>query len=438
MVANDPFGNTLGPFEPVGAGPMDYRPRIIDLELQSALATVGAVLIEGPRAAGKTATARRAAASEVLLDVDPGARRALQIDPALVLDGATPRLIDEWQLEPEIWNHVRRAVDDRGRPGQFILTGSAVPPDDATRHVGAMRFLRLRMRPMTLFESGDSSGRVSLAAVLAGERVSSPESGPSVRRLVELVCRGGWPGNLGLTTGQAQRSLVGYLDEVSRVDIRRVDRVRRDPQTVMRVLRSLARNSGTAVRLSALTADVNGATGSLKSDTVASYVAALARLLVIEDLEPWSPAMRSRVRLRGTPVRHYVDPSLAVAALRATPERLLSDLNAFGLLFESLVVRDLRVFAQSLGARLYHYRDEVGLEADAIIERGDGRWAAFEVKLGSAEVDAGAESLLRLRDARIDTSAAGDPLALAVITSSGYGYVRDDGVAVIPIGALGP
>lgn len=416
---------------------MLYRDRVVDQELIAALASAGAVLVEGPKACGKTETARRAARSEVLLDVDPRARQAIGIDPSLVLDGPTPRLIDEWQREPEIWNHVRRAVDDRGSPGQFILTGSAVPPDDETRHVGAMRFLRIRMRPMTLFESGHSTGAVSLATILRGERISCQDPGLNVRGIADLVCSGGWPGNLGLTVPQAQRALIGYVDEIRRVDVRRVDGVRRDPQTVLRLLRSLARHVATPARISALTADVNGADGSMKQETVSSYLNALARLMVVENLEAWAPDLRSRTRLRGTPVRHFVDPSLAVAAVRATPERLLADPNWFGLLFESLVIRDLRVFAQALdGAQVFHYRDESGLEADAIIERRDGRWAAFEVKLGLSDVEEAARNLLRLRDDRIDLVAAGEPLALVVVTASGHGYTRDDGVTVVPIGAL--
>jgi uncharacterized protein len=414
---------------------MSYLPRIVDAELMDSLASAGAVLIEGPKACGKTETARQAARSEVLLDVDQRSRLAAAVDPSLVLDGAEPRLIDEWQREPEIWNHVRRAVDDRGGPGHFILTGSSVPRDDDTRHVGAGRFIRLRMRPMTLSEAGRSAGTVSLAAVLAGDPVRATDPGLTVRQIADLVCVGGWPGALGMTVPQAQRLLRGYVTEVARVEVQRVDGVRRDPEAVGRLLRSLARNVATSASINLLRADVNGAEGSLKAETVASYLDALARLMVTENLPAWAPSLRSRTRLRAAAVRHFVDPSLAVAAARATPERLLGDLRWLGLLFENLAVRDLRVHAQALGAQVFAYRDETGLEADAIIEMPDGRWAAFEVKLGLGEVDLAAEHLLRLRG-RVDAAAAGEPLALAVITATGYGYVREDGVAVIPIGAL--
>ncbi|HRA20936.1 MAG: ATP-binding protein [Ardenticatenia bacterium] len=414
---------------------MSYRPRIVDTELGEALASAGAVLIEGPKACGKTETARRAARSEVLLDVDARARQAAAIDPSLVLDGAEPRLIDEWQREPEIWNHIRRTVDERRGTGHFILTGSSVPPDDETRHVGAGRIIRLRMRPMTLSESGRSTGTVSLAAVLDGGAVRAADPGLTIGQLADLVCVGGWPGNLDATVAQAQRLLRGYLMEVARVEVQRADGMRRDPQIVARLLRSLARNVGTPTSLNVLRTDVNGSDGSLKSETLASYLDALGRLMITEDLPAWAPSLRSRTRLRAAPVRHFVDPSLAVAAVRATPTRLLGDVNWLGLLFESLVVRDLRVYAQALDAQVFAYRDETGLEADAIIEMPDGGWAAFEVKLGHRDLDLAAQHLLRIKN-RVDTTAAGEPLALAVITATGYGYVRDDGVAVIPIGAL--
>lgn len=415
---------------------MPYVPRIVDAELAEALDAAGAVLIEGPRACGKTATARKAAASEVLLDVDAEARAAAGIDPALILEGPTPRLIDEWQIEPRLWDHIRRAVDERAAPGQFILAGSAVPPDEQTRHVGAGRIIRLRMRPMSLAEAGHANGAVSLAGLLAGDSVRAPDPGLGLPRLVELICIGGWPGLLGAGVSVAQRLLRGYLADTARVDVRRVDTARRDARTVERLLRSLARNVATAASVGTLTRDANGSDGNLKDDTIRSYLGALERLMIVDDLPAWAPSIRSRTRLRTSAVRHFVDPSLAAAALRATPARLLRDLNWTGLLFENLVVRDLRVFAQAADAQVFSYRDESGLEADAILELGDGRWAAFEVKLGASQIDAASESLRRLRD-RVDTAVAGEPAALAVITAGGFAYTRPDGVSVIPIGTLG-
>ena len=407
-----------------------YRARLADHELRQRLGAAGAVVIEGPKACGKTATARRAAASEVLLDVDANARRAAAIDPALVLEGAAPRLIDEWQTEPAIWNHVRRAVDDRPRPGQFILTGSAVPADDITRHTGAGRLTRLRLRPMTLFETGRSSGAVSLRALLAGGAPRSAESALSIEELAGQVCRGGWPGNLQRSVNQALQANRAYLDEIRRVDVGRVDETRRDPAKVGDLLRSFARNVATYAAASTMAADLN-------NHTADAYLTALERLMIVEDQPAWAPHLRSRSRLRGAPKRHFVDPSLAVAALRADPDRLLRDLAWFGFLFESLVVRDLRVYAQHRDAEVLQYRDNTGLEVDAIVQAADGTWAAFEVKLGAGMIDAAAATLLRFAR-RVDPARSRAPAALAVIVAGGYGYVRGDGVGVIPIGALGP
>jgi predicted AAA+ superfamily ATPase len=394
-------------------------------------------VIEGPRACGKTATARQFAASEVLLDVDLNARQAIAVDPRLVLDGATPRLVDEWQIEPAIWNHVRRAVDERSDPGQFILTGSAVPPDDITRHTGAGRITRLRMRPMSLFEAGRSTGAISLAELLDGRMRPSADPGLTVTDLAEEVAVGGWPGLRGRGVPDALLAVRGYLDEIARADIGRVDSTRRDPNRVSRLLASLARNVATHTATTTLAKDSGGADGPLKDDTAREYLGALERLMVVEDQPAWAPHLRSKHRLRTAPKRHFVDPSLAVAALRATPRRLLEDLELFGFLFESLVVRDLRVYSQSADASVLQYRDSSGLEVDAIVETSDGGWMAFEVKLGHGQIDEAAARLLRFA-ARIDKTRCGSPLMLGVIVASGYGYRREDGVAVIPIGALGP
>jgi predicted AAA+ superfamily ATPase len=393
--------------------------------------------MEGPRACGKTATARQVAASEVLLDVDANARRAIAVDPALVLDGPTPRLVDEWQIEPAIWNHVRRAIDDRSDPGQFILTGSAVPADDVTRHTGAGRITRLRMRPMSLFETGRSSGEVSLEGMFEGRAGSSADPGLTVADIAEEVAIGGWPGLRGRGVQDGLLAVRDYLGEVARVDVGRVDTTHRDPSRVERLLASLARNSATHAAATTLAGDTGGADGPLKDDTVRGYLGALERLMIVEDQPAWAPHLRSRHRLRTAPKRHFVDPSLAVAALRATPERLLGDLKLLGFLFESLVVRDLRVYAQAVDAHVSQYRDSGGLEVDAIVEAGDGRWMAFEVKLGQGQIDDAAASLTRFAE-RIDTARCGSPRLLGVIVAAGYGYRRKDGVVVIPIGALGP
>lgn len=414
----------------------EYRPRIVDGELQASLAAAGIVLIEGPRACGKTASARRAAKSEVLLDVDTQARALAEINPALLLQGEKPRLIDEWQVVDSVWDHARREVDVRG-VGQFILTGSAVPPDDETRHVGSGRVIRLRMRPMTLSEAGRSAATVSLRGVLSGEPVQASDPGLSFEQLLDYLCIGGWPGNLGATAEAAQRLLRGYLADVARVDVRRVDGRRRDPRVMSRLLRALARNVSTATPIASLRRDVNGAEGNHHDETISDYLGALDRLMITDNLEAWAPSLRSRTRLRSAPVRYLADPSLAVAALRANPAKLKRDVEWTGLLFENLVVRDVRVLAEAVGAETFAYRDETGLEADIVLELAGGGWAAFEVKLGVSQVESAAANLLRLRD-RVDLSVAGEPAALAVITGSGYGYTRPDGVSVIPIGALAP
>jgi uncharacterized protein len=280
-----------------------YQPRIVDSELAAKLTATGAVAIEGPKACGKTATARQIAASEALLDTDINARQAAAVDPALVLDGATPRLIDEWQLEPAIWNHVRRAIDDRQKPGQFILAGSAVPADDITRHTGAGRITRLRMRPMTLFEMGVSSGEISLAQLLAGESARSADPGLTVMDLAREIAVGGWPGFRGLKVDQALHAVRDYLEEIRRVDVSRLEDRRRDPGKVGQLLRSLARNIGTYAAATTIARDTGGADGPLKDDTVRAYLDALERLMIVEDQPAWAPHLRSRVSVQVLVVR---------------------------------------------------------------------------------------------------------------------------------------
>jgi uncharacterized protein len=415
---------------------MPYVPRIADLELENRLSAAGAVLIEGPKACGKTETARQLARSEVLLDVDKAARDAAELNPALVLDGDIPRLIDEWQLEPEIWNHVRRAVDDRVEPGQFILAGSAQPTDDETRHTGAGRISRLRMRPMSLYELGTSNGEISLSALLEGQREEAGDPGLELEDLAEAICRGGWPAFRDLASPEALRRVRDYLNEIPRGDIQRLGQ-RHRPERVARLIQSLARNVATSVTARTLAADASRPEDPVSDDAVAGYLSSLARLFVVEDQPAWQPHLRSRYRLRRAAKRHFVDPSLAVAALHAGPDDLMRDLNFMGLLFESMVVRDLRIYAQAFDGEVEHYQDSGDLEVDAIVKVG-GSWGAFEIKLGGdRRIEEGAANLAAFKE-RIDTSKSGDPAVLAVIVGSGYGYVRKDGVQVIPIGSLGP
>lgn len=417
---------------------VDYLPRVVDDELTSRLGSAQIVVIEGAKACGKTRTALQRAASVVRLDVDRAAQLAAHVDPALLLDGEVPRLIDEWQVEPALWNHVRHAADERRAPGQFILTGSSVPSEDVTRHSGAGRFSFIRMRPMSLYESGEGTGAISLASLLLGEPARSAEATMSLTELTRLLVRGGWPAHVGANVDDAAQAARDYLRQVREVEVSRVGGVRRDPIKVERLVSSLARNVATQVSESTLARDASGPSEEMSRSTVSGYMEALSRLMVTEDLPAWAPHLRSRAALRQAPKRHFVDPSLAVAALGAGTQRLSRDLEYLGLLFESLVIRDLRVLCQPLGGEVFHYRDKTGLEIDAIVQLHDGRWGAFEVKLGGEKfIDSAAASLVKLARV-VDQHKSGPPSVLGVICMAGYGYVRDDGVSVIPIRSLAP
>lgn len=414
---------------------MAYAPRVADAELEERLGYIGAVLVEGPKACGKTETARQIARSEVRLDVDRPSREAAELDPQLILEGEVPRLLDEWQLVPEVWNHVRRAVDDRQQTGQFILAGSAQPTDDATRHSGAGRIGRLTMRPMSLFELGMGNGEISLSALLDGEPGSASDAGWELTDIAVAVCRGGWPAFMDLNLPDALKGARDYLNEIPR-DTQHLGQ-RHRPERVARLIESLARNVATPVAARTLAEDASQPEDPISENGIASYLSALGRIFIVENQPAWQPHLRSRYRLRRSGKRHFVDPSLAVAALRGTPESLMRDLNFLGLLFESMVIRDLRVYAQPLRAEVQCYQDNSGLEVDAIVDAGN-TWGAFEVKLGGTNpVDEAAANLLKFRD-RIDSSRTGPPAVLGVIVATGYGYVRNDGVQIIPIASLGP
>ena len=358
---------------------MEYRFRVADQLLIDRLTSAGAVVLEGPKACGKTWTARQFAASEVLLDVDSSARDALDADPALILEGASPRLVDEWQIGgTPLWNHVRRAIDDRQSAGQFILTGSSTPADDVTRHSGAGRFARIAMRPMSLYEVGDSTGDVSVAGLLAGKHTSCPDPGLGVRDIIDRIAVGGWPTNLDSAVDSALQRNIDYLDHAREVDVPSISGPRRDPERLRRLLISLARNTATEVKISALARDTLGDNETaLARTTIYDYLAALGRLMLIDDVPAWSTHLRSRATLRQEPKRHFVDPSLAVAALASTPKRLLGELSFAGFLFESLVVRDLRVLSSPLRGTVAHYRDSNGVEVDVILQIPDGTWGGI-------------------------------------------------------------
>ncbi|MDE0700698.1 MAG: DUF4143 domain-containing protein [Acidimicrobiaceae bacterium] len=415
-----------------------YRPRVAGQQVEDALRRRGAVLVEGVRGCGKTWMSRHFARSEVRLD-DEAALLLATSDPDAVMQGPPPRLLDEWQNAPQLWNRVRRECDDRPENGQFILTGSSSPQDDVTRHTGTGRISRVLLRPMSLWETGGSSGAVSLKKLFEGESVSClPEAQPGLRDVALAVCAGGWPRNLGQSEDDALSSAGDYVNEIIRADIPAASGVRHDPTMLRRLMRSLSLNVATEAKMTKLASDMDTGHPSGRN-TVAAYLDALRRVFVIEDQSAWSVNLRSKAILRREPKRHFVDPSLAAAMLRATPQRLLSDPSAFGFLFESLVVRDLRVYSQPEGGMVFHYRDNTGLEADAIIELIDGSWIAAEIKLstGARTIDRAAETLLRLRD-KMSSLRVSELAALVVVTPTGAAYRRPDGVQVAPISTLGP
>ncbi len=417
--------------------PTGYRPRVADAAVSDALAAMPAIVIEGPKGCGKTWTGRNFARSEVLLDQDVSARESVAIAPGLILEGEEPRLLDEWQLAGELWNQVRHASDQGHGNGRFILTGSATPPDDITRHSGAGRIARVRLRPMSLFEVGESTGEISLRGLLAGDKVAAQQPPATVQDIIEATCRGGWPRLLDQSFRASQLFLRNYLGELCRTDISAVDGVTRDPAGVQRLLAAIGRNIATMASYSRLASEAAGDRG-LHRTTATEYIRSLERLFVVEDVPHWSTHLRSRATLRSTPKRHFVDPSLAVTAIGASPERLLADLPAFGFFFESLVVRDLRIYGQQSDAEIFHYRDDDNLEVDAIVQARDGRWIGAEIKLGGQRgIDEAARSLLKLRN-KVNTDRVGEPSKLLIITATGYAFDRPDGTTVLPITALGP
>jgi len=414
-----------------------YRERVVDRELRDRMRSTGAVVLEGPKACGKTSTAQRVASTVFRLDVDEGARALVSTSPETLFEAPGPVLLDEWQVTPKLWNLVRREVDDRSpQRGLFLLTGSATPNDDTARHTGAGRFATLQMRPMSLFESGVSSGQVSLRALFDGDFRPALDPGVTVPTLVDRIVVGGWPDLLEASVRDAQIWMRDYLRTIVEVDLPQLG-IRRGPADLRRLLASLGRGVGTALTIKSLAADVGGASGPADRDTVAGYVTALERLMLVEDVPAWGPHMRSTTPLRKSANRFMTDPSIGVAALGAGPEQMLRDLNATGYHFEGLVVRDLRVYTQPLGGTLWHWLDNNGHEVDIIITLDDGRWGAVEVKMNPDAVDAAAASLLRFA-AKVDTFKAGDPSFLGVVTTRASALRRADGVLVLPIATLGP
>lgn len=419
-----------------------YRKRITDEILVRKLEGKGAVLVEGPKWCGKTTTAEQIAASILYMDEPEKKEQNItmsELNPKRLLAGAVPRLIDEWQLAPKLWDAIRFEVDHRGELGQFVLTGSAVPADTKEiTHSGTGRFTWLTMRPMSLYESGDSTGEVSLQDFFDGVEKIDGASELGIDRLAFLVCRGGWPQAIDMRDEIALDQAMDYYDAVVRSDINRADGVQKNPEKVRRLMRSYARNQGSQVPNTVLTRDLVANNETFISDeTVASYVSALRKIFVIEDMPAWNPNLRSKTAIRSADTRYYVDPSIAAAALGIGPNDLMNDLKTFGFLFETLCVRDLRVFADALNGEVYHYRDKDGQECDAVVHLKNGKYGLVEIKLGGDKlIEEGAKSLKTMA-AKIDTGKMSEPSFLMVLTGTGdYAYRRQDGVYVVPIGCL--
>ncbi|MGI6576986.1 MAG: ATP-binding protein [Eubacteriales bacterium] len=418
-----------------------YRPRIIDKRINKYLSTFGAICIEGPKWCGKTWTSFFHSKSTIFLG-DPAGnfqnRELARLSPSLVLEGETPRLVDEWQEVPQLWDAVRHKVDQTTDKGLFILTGSATPNHKGILHSGAGRIARLRMRTMSLYESGDSSGKVSLQSLCNGKMEPALTGEVDLKRLIELIVRGGWPGSLDLPIDEAALLPSEYLNAVIEDDVYRIDGIKRDTQKMWLLLRSLARNESTTATNKTLKNDIKAVDDEdINVETVASYLDIFKRLFLIDNQPPFSANIRSSVRIKQAEKRHFSDPSLACALLKVTPESLLNDLETLGLLFEALCERDLRIYAESFGGQLYHYQDYRNREIDAIVSLPDGRWCAFEIKLGANQIDEAAYNLIKIRDELAKEKNAVSPSVLCVICGlSNAAYQRDDGVYVVPLTAL--
>lgn len=419
----------------------NYKPRVIDAKVKEYLSAFGAVCIEGSKWCGKTWTSSYHSKSEIYIG-DPANnfqnRQLAELSPALVLDGETPRLIDEWQEVPPLWDAVRYKVDQTSEKGQYILTGSATPNHKGVLHSGAGRIGKLRMRPMSLYESGDSSGMVSLESLCHGELTPALSGEVDLKRLIALILRGGWPGSLDLPLEQAMLLPTEYLNAVIDDDVFRIDGVKRDTQKMRLLLRSLARNESTTATNKTLMRDIKAVDDEdIDGNTVAAYLDIFKRLFITDNQPPFSAGIRSSVRIKQAEKRHFSDPSLACALLRATPDGLLGDLETLGFLFEALCERDLRIYAESFGANLYHYQDYKNQEIDAVIELADGQWCAFEIKLGANQINDAAEGLLEIKR-QIEADPKGKPpVVLGVLCGlSSAAYQRPDGVFVIPVTAL--
>lgn len=420
----------------------EYKKRIADALLEKKLKGKGAVLIQGPKWCGKTTTAEQISNS-ILYMANPEDKEQnmtlADINPKLLLEGKTPRLIDEWQIAPKLWDTIRFEVDHRGEEGQFVLTGSSVPANmDEVTHTGTGRFSYLTMRPMTLFESGESNGTISLSDLFDNPKTLYGINDLSLEDIAYLCCRGGWPRSIFMDKDISLEQAFDYYDAIINSDISRVDGVNRNPERAKNLLRGYARNIGSQASNETLKNDIiNHDSFSLDTDTVLSYINALKKIFVVEESPSWNPNLRSKTAIRTSDTRYFVDPSIAVAALGIGPKDLINDLNTFGLIFETLCIRDLRVYAESNNGNVYHYKDASNLECDAVVHLRNGMYGLIEIKLGGDKlIDEGASNLLRMTN-KIDTEKMNNPAFLMVLTAtSKYAYKREDGVYVVPIGCL--
>lgn len=421
---------------------MEYKHRIADGILEKKLRSKGAVLIEGPKWCGKTTTAEQQARSILYMDNPASFESNLQmseIDPGILLEGDTPRLVDEWQLAPKLWDTMRFEVDHRHQVGQFILTGSAVPSDEESmKHSGTGRFSWLTMRPMSLYESGESNGKVSLSHLFESRENIVATNSLRIDDIAFLICRGGWPFACSLQGDAALAQAFDYVDAVIKKDVSRVDGTNRNITTTRLLMRSYARNQGSQATIGTIVADMmTNDENEIGIKTAGSYLDALRKIFVIEDSEAWNPNLRSKTAIRTANTRYFIDPSIGTAVLGLGPKNLINDLNTMGLFFETLCVRDLRIFADALDGQVFHYRDKSGLECDAVIHLRNGRYGLVEIKLGGDRlINEGASNLLALVD-KINTDKMKEPSFLMVLTGTGdFAYRRKDGVYVVPIGCL--
>jgi predicted AAA+ superfamily ATPase len=415
----------------------DYISRISDKLLRNLLESTGAVLVEGAKWCGKTQSSLQIANSVVFLqdpDEGPGYLAMADTKPSLLLEGEPPLLLDEWQMAPAIWDAVRFAVDKRGLMGQFILTGSATPSDGEIAHSGTGRIARMLMRPMSLFESNESNGKVSIKVLFEGNTDIAAKSTLTIEQIAHSVCRGGWPAAV-MSDKQSPQIAMNYVDAVINLDIHSVDDVEKDPERVRLLLQSLARNISTLATSKTIMDDMQVNKASISDKTLNSYLNALRRIFVIEDVPAWQPSLRSKTAIRTANKRQFVDPSIATAALRTNATGILHDFETFGFLFESLCTRDLRVYSQAIDGGVFHYRDKSELESDLIIKLNDGRWAPVEVKLGNKQIEEAAVNLIKLSQ-KVDSEKMNQPSFLMIITGGQVAYRRPDGVLVIPIGCL--